>query len=67
MDEDREPNKDEIAFENELRNPNQDTLEKMKYINYKKIYDTEYGIYHFRVPNPLLRKASFDCSGEPTF
>ena len=67
MDEDREPNKDEIAFENELRNPNQDTLEKMKYVNYKKIYDKEYGIYHFRVPNPLLRKASFDCSGEPTF
>jgi len=39
----------------------------MIYLNYKKVYDPEYGIYHFRIPNPLLRKASFDCSGEPTF
>ena len=67
MDEDKEPNKDELAFEAELLNPNQNTLEKMKYINYRKVYDQEYGIYHFRIPNPLLRKASFDCSGEPTF
>ena len=37
MDDGKEPNKDEILFESELKNPNQDTLEKMKYINYKKI------------------------------
>ena len=67
MDEEKEPSKDELAFEAELRNPNQNTLEKMKYVNYKRVYDQEYGIYHFRIPNPLLRKASFDCSGEPTF
>ena len=67
MDEEKEPSKDELAFEAELLNPNQNTLEKMKYINYRKVYDQEYGIYHFRIPNPLLRKASFDCSGEPTF
>ena len=37
MDEDKEPNKDELAFEAELLNPNQNTLEKMKYINYRKV------------------------------
>ena len=67
MDQEKEPSKDELAFEAELRNPNQNTLEKMNYVNYKREYDQEYGIYHFRIPNPLLRKASFDCSGEPTF
>ena len=67
MDEEREKTKDEMKFEEELKNPNQNTLEKMKYLNYKKIYEIEYGIYHFRIPNPLLRKESFDCSGEPTF
>ena len=41
-------------------------LQKME-MNNKKVYDVEYGIYHFRIPTPLLRKASFDCSGEPTF
>ena len=67
MEEEKEKTKEELKFEAELLNPNQNTLEKMIYLNYKKIYDTEYGIYHFRIPNPLLRKASFDCSGEPTF
>ena len=67
MDEEREKTKDEMKFEEEIKNPNQNTLEKMKYLNYKKIYEIEYGIYHFRIPNPLLRKESFDCSGEPTF
>ena len=57
----------ELRFEAELLNPNENTLEKLTYNNYLKIYDKEYGIYHFRIPNPLLRKASFDCSGEPTF
>ena len=66
MELDKEPSKEELAFEQELINPTQNTLEKMKYVNYTKIYDKEYGIYHFRIPNPLLRKASFDCSGEPT-
>jgi archaemetzincin len=54
-------------FKEEKKNPNERTFEKMKLINYKSVYDKEYGIYHFRVPNPLLRKASFDCSGEQTF
>ena len=66
MDDEKEPTKDELIFELEQKNPNQNTLEKMKYKFYKKIYDEEYGIYHFRIPNPLLRRASFDCSGEPT-
>ena len=56
-----------ISFEEEKKHPNQRTLEQMKYENYVKEYDTEYGKYHFRIPNPLLRKASFDCSGETTF
>ena len=67
MEEEKEKTKEELKFEAELLNPNQNTLEKMIYLNYKKVYDPEYGIYHFRIPNPLLRKASFDCSGEPTF
>ena len=53
-------------FEDELKRPNNKTLEKMKLCNYKKVYDKEYGIYHFQVPSPYLRKASFDCSGETT-
>ena len=55
------------SFEQQKKKPNERTFEKMKLINYKKEYDKEYGIYHFRIPNPFLRKASFDCSGEPTF
>ena len=55
-----------MKYEEEKKNPNERTFEKMKLINYRTEYDTEYGIYHFRVPNPLLRKASFDCSGEST-
>lgn len=46
------------------REENENTYEKMKYVNYQSFYDKEYGIYHFKIPNPLLRKASFDCSGE---
>lgn len=56
-----------ISFEEQKKHPNERTFEQMKLVNYQKEYDTEYGIYHFRVPNPLLRKASFDCSGETTF
>jgi archaemetzincin len=67
MELEKEKSKKDIEFELELENPNQNTLEKMIYDNYKKVYDVEYGIYHFRIPTPLLRKASFDCSGEPTF
>ena len=67
MELEKEKSKKDIEFESELENPNQNTLEKMIYDNYKKVYDVEYGIYHFRIPTPLLRKASFDCSGEPTF
>ena len=58
---------EEKKFEEEKKNPNERTFEQMKLVNYKSEYDKEYGIYHFRVPNPLLRKASFDCSGEQTF
>ena len=67
MELEKEKSKKDIEFELEFKNPNQNTLEKMIYDNYKKVYDVEYGIYHFRIPTPLLRKASFDCSGEPTF
>ena len=56
-----------MDFEEEKKKPNERTYEKMKLVNYKKVYDKDYGIYHFQIPNPLLRKASFDCSGEPTF
>lgn len=53
-----------LNFDEELKNPTNKTLEKMKYINYDKVYNKEYGIYHFKVPNPYQRIASFDCSGE---
>lgn len=51
-------------FEEEKKNPNERTYEKMKTENYKKVYDQEYGKFHFQIPNPYQRKASFDCSGE---
>ena len=54
-------------YEERRKNPDERTFEQMKYVDYDKEYNTEYGIYHFRIPNPLLRKASFDCSGETTF
>ena len=37
MEEEKEKTKEELKFEAELLNPNQNTLEKMIYLNYKKI------------------------------
>ena len=42
------------------------TYEYMKWGKFMKIHNPEYGLYHFRVPTPQERKASFDCSGETT-
>ena len=42
------------------------TYEYMKWNKFQKVHGPEYGLYHFQVPTPHQRKASFDCSGETT-